>query len=222
MQQRYYDPVIGRFYSNDPVDFMGHMQRGNSAMGFNRYAYANNNPYKYTDPDGEFANFAIGAAIGALTEIGTQFATDGKVSSWTKVGVSAGVGAVSGGLNVVAKGAGVVQAAVNTAMNETVSATAAATGSVIADGLEGNVSGSFERAGVAALESVAGPGKAAVSAVKGKIGGIAEAVGMKTPSANTGIKALDSAINNGGAALLKTAEGVAGNSINNEIKENNK
>ncbi len=23
--------------------------------GFNRYAYANNNPYKFTDPDGEYA-----------------------------------------------------------------------------------------------------------------------------------------------------------------------
>ena len=29
------------------------MQRGNSSVhGFNRYAYVNNNPYKYTDPDG--------------------------------------------------------------------------------------------------------------------------------------------------------------------------
>jgi RHS repeat-associated protein len=60
MQARYYDPVIGRFYSNDPVDALGHMSRGNSiAHGFNRYAYANNNPYKYTDPDGEFVNFAV-------------------------------------------------------------------------------------------------------------------------------------------------------------------
>ena len=47
MQQRHYDPVIGRFMSNDPVGF----QLGNTAM-FNRYAYANNNPYKYVDPDG--------------------------------------------------------------------------------------------------------------------------------------------------------------------------
>ncbi|WP_333609521.1 RHS repeat domain-containing protein, partial [Arsukibacterium sp.] len=52
MQQRYYDPLIGRFYSNDPVDMLGHLQRGNPTMGFNRYAYANNNPYKYVDPDG--------------------------------------------------------------------------------------------------------------------------------------------------------------------------
>lgn len=46
MQARYYDPVIGRFYSNDPIGFR-------DIHSFNRYAYANNNPYKYTDPDGE-------------------------------------------------------------------------------------------------------------------------------------------------------------------------
>ena len=50
MQQRYYDPVIGRFYSNDPVGFTA-----DKPMMFNRYAYANNNPYKYTDPDGREA-----------------------------------------------------------------------------------------------------------------------------------------------------------------------
>lgn len=55
MQQRYYDPLIGRFYSNDPVDFLGHLKRGNPTHGFNRYTYANNNPYKYTDPNGKFA-----------------------------------------------------------------------------------------------------------------------------------------------------------------------
>ncbi len=47
MQQRYYDPVIGRFYSNDPVGFTA-----SNPMMFNRYAYANNNPYMYIDPDG--------------------------------------------------------------------------------------------------------------------------------------------------------------------------
>ena len=51
MQARYYDPVIGRFYSNDPVGYTS----SNPVMSFNRYLYANNNPYKYVDPDGEFA-----------------------------------------------------------------------------------------------------------------------------------------------------------------------
>ncbi len=50
MQQRYYDPVIGRFYSNDPVGFTA-----SNPMMFNRYAYANNNPYKFVDPDGKDA-----------------------------------------------------------------------------------------------------------------------------------------------------------------------
>ncbi|MEE9322074.1 MAG: RHS repeat-associated core domain-containing protein [Granulosicoccus sp.] len=37
MKARYYDPVIGRFYSNDPVGFTTA-----NPMMFNRYAYANN------------------------------------------------------------------------------------------------------------------------------------------------------------------------------------
>jgi len=47
MQQRYYDPNLGRFLSVDPVT-------ANSSTGanFNRYWYAANNPYKFTDPDG--------------------------------------------------------------------------------------------------------------------------------------------------------------------------
>jgi hypothetical protein len=45
MQARYYDPVIGRFYSNDPIGFT-------NIHTFNRYAYVNNNPYKYIDPTG--------------------------------------------------------------------------------------------------------------------------------------------------------------------------
>jgi len=61
MQARYYDPVIGSFYSNDPVGFTGHMSRGNPIHGFNRYTYANNNPYKYTDPDGELGS--VGSAM---------------------------------------------------------------------------------------------------------------------------------------------------------------
>ena len=52
MQARYYDPVIGRFYSNDPVDAVAHLSTANGIHGFNRYAYANNNPYRFTDPTG--------------------------------------------------------------------------------------------------------------------------------------------------------------------------
>ncbi|MGA6149911.1 RHS repeat-associated core domain-containing protein [Stenotrophomonas sp. NPDC077461] len=50
MQQRYYDPQIGRFLSVDPVTAYS-----NPVGAFNRYWYANNNPYKFTDPDGRRA-----------------------------------------------------------------------------------------------------------------------------------------------------------------------
>jgi uncharacterized protein RhaS with RHS repeats len=50
MQQRYYDPVAGRFLSIDPVT-----TDANTGSSFNRYFYANNSPYKYVDPDGRKA-----------------------------------------------------------------------------------------------------------------------------------------------------------------------
>lgn len=64
MQQRYYDPSIGRFLSVDPVAI-----NPEEPTTYNRYAYANNNPHKYVDPDGRFAetawdvfNVALGTA----------------------------------------------------------------------------------------------------------------------------------------------------------------
>ena len=50
MRARHYDPELGRFLSNDPVGFV----ESNPTM-FNRYAYANDNPYRYVDPDGRDA-----------------------------------------------------------------------------------------------------------------------------------------------------------------------
>ena len=47
---RHYDPIVGRFVSIDPVGV-----DPNNVHSFNRYAYANNNPYFYVDPDGRWA-----------------------------------------------------------------------------------------------------------------------------------------------------------------------
>ncbi len=47
MQQRYYDPTLGRFVSVDPVGVSPI-----NGLNFNRYWYASNHPYKNTDPDG--------------------------------------------------------------------------------------------------------------------------------------------------------------------------
>ena len=43
---RYYDPTIGRFISRDPAGMPD---------GVNRYAYVNNNPVNFTDPDGKLS-----------------------------------------------------------------------------------------------------------------------------------------------------------------------
>ncbi len=50
MQQRFYDPEGGRFLSVDPVTV-----NTTDGSNFNRYAYANNNPYGNIDPDGRQA-----------------------------------------------------------------------------------------------------------------------------------------------------------------------
>lgn len=62
---RWYDARLGRFLSPDPVGV-----READIHSFNRYAYANNNPYRYTDPDGRSpvsvaarTGWAIGGAL---------------------------------------------------------------------------------------------------------------------------------------------------------------
>ncbi len=49
---RDYDPVIGRFYGIDPVSF-----QEDNFHSFNRYTYANNNPYFYVDRTGEAGRY---------------------------------------------------------------------------------------------------------------------------------------------------------------------
>jgi hypothetical protein len=64
MQQRYYDSGLGLFVSVDPMasDFT-------TGWNFNRYNYAANNPYRFTDPDGM-------QTVGEWLDIRTQQAAD--------------------------------------------------------------------------------------------------------------------------------------------------
>jgi RHS repeat-associated protein len=52
---RFYDPAVGRFTQADTV-----VPGAGNPQKFNRYAYANNSPVKYTDPTGHSADCGIG------------------------------------------------------------------------------------------------------------------------------------------------------------------
>jgi len=81
MQQRYYDPVAARFLSEDPV-----LTDANSGASFNRYVYAENNPYRYIDPDGR-ETISYGPNTEKLSSISekivTSAMTTAKVDSLT-------------------------------------------------------------------------------------------------------------------------------------------
>lgn len=96
MQQRYYDPFIGRMLSVDPVTAYS----SGDMRHFNTYGYAYNNPYKFTDPDGRCpaCPIIIGGFVGGITDYAVQkyFNPDKPVNK-IELGISIAAGAVSGG-----------------------------------------------------------------------------------------------------------------------------
>jgi RHS repeat-associated protein len=67
MQQRYYEPLAGRFLSVDPVT-----TSAKDGSSFNRYAYAQDNPYKYSDPDGRNPKLAVDFALNVALNLATS------------------------------------------------------------------------------------------------------------------------------------------------------
>ena len=64
MQQRYYDPSLGMFLSTDSASaFSG------AVSVFNRYRYANGNPYLFTDPDGRSVVCDGRRCVGVVTNL---------------------------------------------------------------------------------------------------------------------------------------------------------
>ena len=61
LQSRYYDPVTGRFVNAD-----GFVSTGTGLMGYNMFAYCNNNPVMYVDATGARPASEIQADIDAL------------------------------------------------------------------------------------------------------------------------------------------------------------
>ncbi|QLI81214.1 RHS domain-containing protein [Chitinibacter fontanus] len=74
---RWYDPVLGRFTAIDPVDW----NEADPTNSFNRYAYANNNPFKFTDPDGRNAQLLLRGSYVVGYEVATYLGA-GAFGAW--------------------------------------------------------------------------------------------------------------------------------------------
>ncbi|HEX4887224.1 MAG TPA: RHS repeat-associated core domain-containing protein [Luteibaculaceae bacterium] len=88
MNGRMYDPVLGLMLSPDNF-----VSDATSTVAYNRFLYANGNPLKYVDPDGEWVHLAVGAFIGGFVNWamnGGQFNAKGLAYF--------GVGALAGAL----------------------------------------------------------------------------------------------------------------------------
>ena len=119
MQQRYYDPEVGRFLSVDPVG----VDTGTGG-NFNRYWYGNNNPYTFVDPGGEFGQVFWGAVIGgvagAIVEIAKQSGSDSidmrkvlvATAKGAVVGAAISAGTMAGAAAAVSEGAGKIGTAI--------------------------------------------------------------------------------------------------------------
>ncbi|MBR3426390.1 MAG: hypothetical protein IKG95_00455 [Bacteroidales bacterium] len=97
MNGRMYDPFTSGFLSVD-----NYVQSPDYTQSFNRYAYCLNNPLKYTDPDGEFWHIIIGAAIGGIANLATNW---GKIDTFGEGLAYFGIGAAAGALGAVTGGA---------------------------------------------------------------------------------------------------------------------
>lgn len=89
----------GKFISPDPLGFLG---------GPDLYAYANNNPLHWHDPDGRFAHILWGAGIGAAFGGGSYLVEcwiTGEEISWGKLAIRTASGAITGAVAAAVGGA---------------------------------------------------------------------------------------------------------------------
>ena len=103
LESRYYDPETGRFLSSDTL-----MSTGQSALGYNMYAYCLNNPVNMSDYNGMLPSWAtkilIGVAVITVLAVVTV-ATAGTGTIVAAVAMGALKGAVTGAAFGAATGA---------------------------------------------------------------------------------------------------------------------
>ena len=185
---RYLDPRYSMWISCDPAlgDYVSQSSKGEggiyNSVNLNLYHYANNNPVKYTDPDGEFAINAAAAAIGLLSGALIGGVTTAIAGGSTRDVVAAALGgAASGALAGVTLGGSLVTQAVGSAA---LGAASAVVGDVVTNAISGN---EITASGVA---------KAALGGAVGGLVGFGankavSAIGNKIQAAKTGNPVID-------------------------------
>ncbi len=181
---RWYDPALGRFAQADTL-----IPGAGNPLAWDRYAYVNDNPLRYSDPSGHCPwciTIGLGALIGAGVTYGVQVAANVSQNglnvqaftdvNWATVGTGAVAGAVGGatfGLGTAVLGTGLA-------------------GTVAAGAVSGAVAGQSSIAaenvfsGQEITEGLGRPGDIARDAV---IGGALAGVGYATEQVTTSVLA---------------------------------
>jgi RHS repeat-associated protein len=228
MQARYYDPVIGRFLSVDPVGFVDTGVQGQ----FNRYSYTANNPINMTDPNGE-CPWCLEALISTGLEaviIGVEVAAGKEVSAKeiaVRLGSSAVAGAAGVGILTKVKSVGKVAASLQKVTLPAGNGNAIKVGNALAGGFEGAVAGATSEVVGASLNQVFGVGDGAslqgtaVAAITGGLFGaitggfsgdsIGEAINTgATPTVGNSVNAQAGIVESALGVLRATADGASG------------
>jgi RHS repeat-associated protein len=203
MQQRYYEPLAGRFLSVDQVT----TDHG-TGDHFNRYVYAENNPFKFKDPDGRLANFAIGFVIGAGIEAAVQvWQSGGSITNGAAV-LGAGVsGSLTGGVGgVLSRAAASGATSAVTATAKTAAAGGAA--AVVGKHVEGAVSGTTPTGKEIAVAAAAGALGAGIGGqlTNGAMGALEAQAAKAGVQGHVGTTTIN-AVQQGGKAAVSTSVG---------------
>lgn len=100
---RYYDPEICRFINADDESLV--TATPNALTDKNLFAYCDNNPVVRADNDGEFWHIVAGAVIGGVSSFISSMATGSSIGDSL---ISAGFGALQGGLSAALPGASAI------------------------------------------------------------------------------------------------------------------
>ncbi|MFZ5909215.1 MAG: RHS repeat domain-containing protein [Chloroflexota bacterium] len=158
---RFYLPALGRFSQPDTL-----VPGAGNPQEWNKYSYTLNNPIRYNDPTGHFANILVGAAVGAIAGAAMYAANayvHGNEINGTDLAIAAGVGAAAGAL--IGSGVGATAGFALVAHSAGVGMATSAIGYTLASGKNYKTS---EMAISALVGGVAGAASGGVSSVFAK------------------------------------------------------